>query len=413
MNRTLILIAMAMIGWGAWAAQVQVTQIGTAGLNVRAVTSEDMDFALTTEAAAVLVSAGGTTSGTDRDCNITTNTTSTVRNDRIISISDQAPGTFGVIYTSIDEDVATVDANGYVSRVSDGTARILVRAKVWPYRCERVDCVVSQTGGQTLVTLDSWVAGTLGKAVSDGIDGLIDGTDDREIYSASNHTTGAYTRNASGWAAAIDLTCVPVWNSQYGSNIGGALVSPCHLVTNAHVVYIPVGAQVRFVDENSSRVTRTIASAATIEGTDIRVCKLDADVPESVGCAKVLPSGWEAKLPGIIYRVPCVSVDREQHATVREIGYDFSAGVAAVFVPPATTSADRHALYEPIESGDSGYPCFWAVGSDTVLLACWQYGGGGSGPNVEYYATEINAAMGALGGGYALTAVDLSGYTTY
>jgi hypothetical protein len=385
---------------------------------LRGPTAADMTFTVGSTATYVITSAGSTSTGTNKDCNVTTHTGATTRTDYQLGITAQVPALFDVTYSSLSPAIATVDASGYVTRVSNGTAGILSRANIWPFLTKRTDCAVISTVGQTITTYDSFVTGSMGKDAADAVDTLISSVTSenastyRPMYSSRNDTAGTYTRNASCWASTIDLTPISVWNSTGANTRAGVLVSPRHIICAEH--FPPAdGATIRFIKADNTVITKTISSHLTIAGTDIRVCYLDSDVGAGIAYAKVLPSTWATTyLPGVAHRsVPILATDQEKNALVVDTYNNFSATAGVGFVVPS--DSHRLALNESIITGDSGSPVFMVVSGGLVLLTTWHYGGAGSGPNIQYYISDIDTAMSTLGGGYSLTQVTLTGFNAY
>lgn len=222
----------------------------------------------------------------------------------------------------------------------------------------------------------------------------------------------SYTRSTACWVSGVDMTPVAVWNSQtaaFGNSWRGqTLISPRHYIGAAHWA-VPTGTVLHFVTSSNTVVARTITDRQTIAGTDIVIGVLDSDVPGSISFARVLPDAWATKLPTLsLFEYPCVSLDQGQNAWMRELRI-LDANVNCQ--RPEIFS--RNTFYKDAISGDSGSPCFLIVNNKMVLLCCWYGGGGGSGPFLTHHRAAINAAMTALGGGYQLTDVDLSGFTSY
>jgi len=194
-------------------------------------------------------------------------------------------------------------------------------------------------------------------------------------------------------------------------------VSPRHVVFATH--FLPaVSSTIRFIATDNTIVTRTITALESIPVTgslfpDITVGVLDSDVPASISFAKVFPDGWESKIPNIeSSRLPAVCTDQEEKLLIRQ-AYRISPvqlNGNAVFTAPSEIAYST--FYENLVSGDSGNPCFFLINGDLVLLTVWSTGGGGGGTSVTAFKAEINAIMTSLGGGYQLTEIDLSGFST-
>lgn len=289
-----------------------------------------------------------------------------------------------------------------------------------PSRVYEQQVTVSSSGSTTTRTLTGAAGGSLrahlvtqvaGRAVSYGAI-----AERASLYTGSSPGT-SYTRNPQSWVSGVNMTPVAVWNSEtaaYGNSWRGqTLVSPRHYIGAAHWP-VSVGTVLHFITSANVVVARTVTARQVISGTDITVGVLDSDVPGTIGFARVLPAAWAAKLPTISssFPVPVVKLNQAQQALLVDLAALGSGGFDGVKCQVPTAS-DRVSFYGRSLTGDSGSPVF-AVVNDTMVLLCALYGGeAGNGPFVTAYRTEINAAMTALGGGYQLTDVALSAFTSY
>lgn len=254
------------------------------------------------------------------------------------------------------------------------------------------------------------------------VNGLLVGKDPTaslRLFTSQDHTTPVYLRNTGNWAVdhVQKLTCISPWNSDGSFTKAGTLISPRHVVFATH--YTPaLSSTIRFIAADNTVVTRTISALETIPVTgtlypDITVGLLDSDVSGSISFAKVMPNGWEAKLPNIIAsRPPAIGTDQEEKLLVRA-AYEIDSTQPDALARFSYPSEQLYRLfYENLVGGDSGNPCFFLINGDLVLLTVWSTGGTGQGTSVSAFKTEINSAMTTLGGGYQLTEIDLSGFTT-
>ncbi|MDP2136366.1 MAG: hypothetical protein Q8J74_00795 [Candidatus Didemnitutus sp.] len=282
------------------------------------------------------------------------------------------------------------------------------------------------------VTTNSFVSGTvdtflnyapasLRQALITAVDGRIAGKAPAQalrIYSTQDHAAATYTRNTSCWAADLDLSAISPWNSDGGNTKAGILISPRHILFAAHY-QIADGATIRFVTNDSQVVTRTMTAQATLPGyvsyyPDISVGVLDSDVPGNISFARVLPDNYTTKLPGSLLGVPVLALDAEEKATINDLSYIYvSPGFYGAVVLYVAATGARLAFFEDKIGGDSGNPACLIVDGQLVLLNVWTFGGAGSGTNVTYWKSALNLLMTSLGGGYQLTAIDLSAYPTY
>ena len=240
------------------------------------------------------------------------------------------------------------------------------------------------------------------------------------IFSSQNHVTPAYVRNSGNWAAehVQSLTAISPWNSDGSFQKAGILVSPRHVLFATH--FKPSsGSTIRFVAADNTVVTRTLSGLTDLPTTsdyypDITIAVMDSDVPATISFAKVLPSGFETKLPANIQaaRIPVAATDQEEKLIVidlAELPHDHIIDMACAMQKPV--SPLRLNFNEGLVGGDSGNPAFWFLNGDLVLLTMWTSSSlGGTGGPVNAFRDEINAAMTSLGGGYQLTTVDLTSY---
>lgn len=209
----------------------------------------------------------------------------------------------------------------------------------------------------------------------------------------------------SKWADAVDsgseVDLTPM--SLAGGN--GILVSPRHMLFATH--YPPwVGYQAQF----AGGVTRTVTALESLPNTatnypDMTVAVLDSDVPASIHFAKVLPVNTLPSFSG--YRVPAVWMDGENKVLITDLSGP-NEGIIAGDTPNSVEFPERWAKFEYATSGDSGSPVCLVHDGELVVLCLWTYGGTGSGAAITDFIEPINSAMANLGGGYALTTVDLT-----
>lgn len=293
--------------------------------------------------------------------------------------------------------------------VSDGTATLRVTTPARTYEAEvttnSLTSVVSntQTGN---------VAGSLRAHLVTQTEGRMSAfaniAERNIVYSSASSSVPSYTRATSCWLNTANLTPVSSWST---NGWRYTLVSPRHCITALHCVSGP-GDTVHFVAGDNTVTVRTIAAVSPVAGTDIQVCALNADVPAGIAFARVLPDAWASKLPTLaIAGVVCCNWDQGQRVFARDLR---SLGALADTTQPPTGTA-RAIYYSETRAGDSSSPCFLVISDSMVLLTTWYSGGqtGARGPFLTTYRTQINAAMSALGGGYSLSDVNLSAFTSY
>lgn len=385
---------------------------GTGPIKIRDWTPAEADFTLT--AAAVDEQLAGSSGGevTDRDVIFDSRTGATVNHHAQLAAG--APCTF----TSRDPSIGTVNASGFVSRVGNGTARIIASG---PRCAKEVSCAISQDTGQTVNVFSRFTTGSLARHCADAVDSRLAGKNpatDRAIFSTQDHAAGTYVRNPTCWAVDVDLTPISPWNTYGGNKKAGTLISPRHLVLAKH--YSPLaGMQFRFIKADNTVVTRTMTAFLDVANTDISVGVLDSDVPAGIGFVKILPVDALAKVPHVstvytstpAYGIPGIGLDQEEKAIVFEWAADYLSSPYQYAITRGPTDATRLTFHENIVSGDSGNPFCLIVNGALVLLFTWLGVTGGS--SFRYHAAAVNSAMTTLGGGYQLTTADLSAFPTY
>lgn len=265
--------------------------------------------------------------------------------------------------------------------------------------------VISRTQGTS-------TSGSLRRHCDSALDGYIATftafSNRQDLFEVKDSSGPTYERNANCWLSAVDMTPLAAWNSNGTFQKGPTLITPRHIIGAVHHAWA-AGDTVHFVEADNDVVVRTITAVQAIAGTDILIGRIDSDVPAGIDFAKVLPTNWATKLPTLsTFGMPVCSADQGKRVFIRNVR---AIGTSVSCEPP--NIASRISFYKDAVSGDSGSPCFAVIGGEMVLLCTWLGGGGGTGPSVVNFTTEINAAITALGGGGSLTAVDLSTYTTF
>lgn len=382
---------------------------------VRGPSLSDVNFTLNPVERDTYVSGGSTSENTVDDSVYDVTTGATVDKGWELFVEQQNVGQFVQPYfESADESIATVNQQGHVTRVSDGTVAIFARSH---FLTRRYDAVVSRDTPVTANVFKRFVNGSVAAAMTDGVMDRIDGKDPstaKPLYTTQNHTTGTYVRNPNCWITGPPsliqgITCHAVWTQSSGNKLGFTLISPRHGIMAKHA---KVSGQVRFVTADGTTVTRTIANRVDIAGADFTIGVLDEDVPDTISFAKVPPADFGDYIPGVANGIHCVALDQEEHAIVNDLRTVVGAGGNYLWFD-IPHDEDAAGFNEAIVVGDSGNPSFAIIGDDLVLLTVWTNGEAGGGYRVWSFLSEINAAMTTLGGGYQLTEIDLSGYTNY
>ena len=401
------------------------------------------DITLTQYPTTTVVSGGSTVTSTNEDSSITTTTSATVDTAAMVGAVDAVPGLFvasSAVFSSADPSVATVDQHGNVTRVTDGTAGIIASTE---FVKRRVDVTVSRSMTSS-VAWNNFVSGSAAKNAYDAIQSRITVSGltpasyaNCALFSTRDDADATYAWNANFWGHDIDLTCLSPWNSYHQNQQAGTLVSPRHLIFANH--YVPAtGTTIRFIESDGTVVARTVTALQRAGSVaDIAVAILDSDVPSGISFANVLPAdAWTAKLPGISYlsRLPILCTNQDKWGFVGSLGVLSPRPGADTQlnsnVPSDTTqfafAIQGDGLPSP-RMGDSGSPSFLVINGAPVVVMLWTATGSGTtsgapqglGSDVLTYTSDINTAMHSLSiaagasTDYQLTAVDLSGFTSY
>lgn len=360
-----------------------------------------------------VIEGGVTDRTTDRDAVIDRTTDATVVSDYQLALEYIGTPKSQPAYASSDEQVATVDSQGFVTHVADGPVTITVTISGVE---SAVPLTMATTGGQTVDVFVEYLEGSLGAAASAEIDTRIDGKDTSAlpVFTVQDHTSGTYTRNPACWAADIDMTGVSPWNSTGAQRWAGIAVAPDTILFAGHAP-IALGATVRFIAAGTV-VDRTIVARQRHPGytgfpaykKDLYLARLNSPLPASIKPVKVWPAAWADYLPalGTGRTIPCVVFDQEEKALVTDVRH-IDDDYVTLAVP---TDPQRLALYETKIYGDSGNPVCAVLGGELVLLTVLTSGNAGSGTNISAEIATLNSMMTAIGSAYQLTEYDLSAY---
>ena len=364
--------------------------------------------------------SGSTENVTVKDAVFQRTTNGTFVSDFNVTMLAVAGSPTSPVITSSDTSILTnpsPQSGGLATFVSPGT---VVFTGVAGGRTVNA-VAVARSITDSVDTFQSFASGSLAANAVSAVDSRLAGKSagtSLAMFTAQNHTAAppTYTRNASFWAADVDLTCCSVWNSTGLNTMAGTLISPRHIAFAAHY-QISTGATVRFVAADGTVVNRTMTAKAVHPSfvypfsNDIAIGVLDSDVPAGVSFARVLPANFSSYLPTVTSttRIPVLVLDQEEKGLVLDLSF-LSSTVGGTF----PTNSQRLLFAESIIVGDSGNPVFLIVNGQPVLISMLTSGGQGfGGTNVSAHYDTVNSMMTSLGGGYQLTAVDLSGFPAY
>mgnify|MGYP003642345029 CR=1 FL=1 len=373
-------------------------------------------------------------------------------------------------FVSSDEGIATVDAEGVLTVVSDGEVTVTVtvtRTSDGVFMSNHIPVAVDITAS-TSIDYVSNTNGSVGAASNSSMGALLSGGNpatDKPRFSSRSLATKSFTRNANFWGIGLDgLSAISPNNSRSQNQRAGTALTKRHIICAAHYP-LSVNDTVDFVADASGAqiaVTRTIVQAKTHSlyagqsGNycyDIQICLLDSDLPAGIDFIEVMPSNsvdftgeytW-AGTAGCIF-------DQEQKGSSSWLGI-LGRGVYYgsylpnhwfSHLPPASMlyganynpaqqgfsstsdrvspalvlqTDDQYLFAEKIVTGDSGAPNCFVLGTKLVLIGLNTYPTGGNYlpsriPEVNQLILDVDALEG-ISTGYTITEADLSAYPTY
>lgn len=233
---------------------------------------------------------------------------------------------------------------------------------------------------------------------------------DRFLYTAQDPYGKRFTRNPTCWLAGVaNVTCFSPaqlsgtpWNQR-----GGTLITRRHIVYANHfgIPIIEGGTPILFVHRDGTVVERKVVAQAADAASDIAIGLLDADVPDGIAVAPVLPADYERHL-GARNAVLAVAIDAEEKANVLvcDTFFDRNFSCSALDANWMPQEFKRIAAWgEATIVGDSGNPVFVIIGNELVLLGCWRTAMGG--PHLGARHELVNGLIDRLSPsqGYRLT----------
>ena len=251
--------------------------------------------------------------------------------------------------------------------------------------------------------------------------------------------SGGFALNAACWAAGLNFHGVGTWIPAEGAGgtffIGATLISPRHVITADHLnpkLGATPGGALYFIRPDGSAYNATVASGATIAGTDLRVAYLTEDVPNDVQFHRVLPTNYDEFFtftsadicdlaigtPKPIWGKPVIALDQLRQAFIYGI---FGSEFNLLWANFDCNYPDRgdYSKTGGIIDGDSGWPTFMLIDGELVVMGTHLtstsisiYRGGVDNRFVSNAAVfdAINTLMNTLQGSnsdYQLTPFDL------
>lgn len=325
-----------------------------------------------------------------------------------------------VVMESLDPSIGTLDASGRIFRQSDGHLRIKA-STIGNYPASVTERVrVFRNVGSVSHQFASFAPGSVARAIYDTLWSRLIGHDPVtewqmiELFSVYNPAANAFAYNEACWALDFNLAPIAAWYPVYNNGKqAGTLISPRHYVAAWHFKHEP-GYQIKYVDYANVVHTRTIVDRVHL-GADMELGVLNADLPESVGFCKVLPSDWQDYLgPSVSSDVanfaqtfgpPALAVNQMRRCyAVQRLHY---LGTSQVGYYPNLIQPPDGFIYGT-QIGDSGSAMGYLLEGELILVNII-----GGTPLLPASYGDVNAAMTDLGGGYQLTEADFSAYTNF
>lgn len=303
----------------------------------------------------IIVTPGTSTPGIVKDANVLNQDAATVlKQAKIDGPINPSPS-----FTSLTPLVASVSSDGFVARVSDGTAKI--RAD-YGGDSQRFDIPVKLEDSAVATSFVSWRAGSLAKFVNDRINTLITGLTPSD---ATRRLFDGAIRNPSmffsPYAQGLTSVAYAVGGSPY---MGFTAITARHVVGCSHIGDYS-GQQVSFVTTANVRVNRTLVKAYFVPGydADTAVYLLDSALPTSIVPAKLAPTNVGNYLPNAKFPVPFIFPDRDQLINIAR-----SSRLDAAKVQLYPFSDSRAGFYNLPQDGTSGKPIMIPYGSSASSL---------------------------------------------
>lgn len=373
----------------------------------------EFNFAIDVQEGSTVISQPTTEPAVDLDANVLRSFDAVVDNYFLATLHRIAGDASDLdnVVLSIEGSAGSLSGSR-VSRVSDGTVRIVARH---PFLRRSKTVTLTRTNGFGDQFVD-FVDGSLAKHIWDAVVSRATGKTAANLgaYSLLNYPGPVYRRNVNFWLKDIDLTACSPWNSYDGAFRAGVAISPRHIIFARHYP-IADGAMLHFVTMDNQVVTRQLVGQSATDGAwqyDTIVGVLDSDLPASIKPMKLWPADVDKYLPTVSkYFLPVCAFDQEEKVITQDLQTLVKAGDNYTLNFGVCQTAPQSVLSEPVVGGDSGNPIFTIIGGEAVLISTWL--GYTTGPAQWRFLDAINTAMTTLGGGYQVQTVDLSTFNNY
>lgn len=377
---------------------------------------------------------------------------------------------YTAVFVSSDEGIATVDAEGVLTVVSDGEVTITVtvtRTADGVFMVNTVPVAVDITAASSIDYLSN-TSGSVGAAFDSAVGVLISGgtpATDKPRFSSRDLGTKTFTRNANFWGIGLDgLSAISPNNSLNQNRRAGTALTKRHIICAAHYP-LRAGDTLDFVEDVAGAtvaVTKTISEVKTHPlyagqsggyNYDVQICLLDSDLPAGIDFMEVMPSNsgdyigeytWAgtagctfdqeqkglSTLHGILSKGVYYGTDLPEHwfshlppasmlngANYNPAQHGFSSPSDTVSPALVLDTDEQYLFAERIIPGDSGAPHCFVLGGKLILVGLHTLPVGGIYlPNRIADLNQLILDVDALAGistGYTVTEADLSSYTTY
>jgi hypothetical protein len=329
-----------------------------------------------------------------------------------------------MVSSQLEDSVATVETPAIFSmegsratRIAPGVGRLRIDYGGYAESLSLDFRGVSDYQSDRLIGFTSGTVGAIALGVALA---LAVSEPDMHYYDSPTYVEGL-ARNPDCWAAAFDLSGVPVVHLSGGFKGGGALITPRHFICSHH--YLPtnrVGSVLKFVAADGTLVTCTVIGQTTgsanglktnttINVGDLAVLLLDSDVPTGV---KIYPvaGDWVSKIELLSvdgsfgtyhYEDACPFILLDQE---RRVGLSVRSEISTTrgLVPGTLISIGSGISYEPYAHGGRFSTGRYAYAS-TVLEIVGIKGDSGSpvfvplpGPSLALYTVMSTPSSGPV-----------------